>query len=249
MKEKEQAELRLREREPRDRLVLQDEFFAMLAHALRNPLTPISTAAQLLKGFSSPDGETVSWAANMIESQVTHLARLIDDLLDVSHIARGTMPLQKQAMDLNAIVSLAVQACRPSITRRNQQLSVSLPEKPIWLLGDSARLSQVLQNLLLNAAHCTPMDGRIEIGTRHGEKGALVYVRDNGIGVRVEDMEGIFEPFAQTSPRGNTQQSGLGLTLAKSLVELHGGKINAFSAGEGKGSEFVVTLPVLVGHQ
>jgi PAS domain S-box-containing protein len=223
----------------------KDTFFAMLAHELRNPLTPILTVAQMLKRSPKPDGETVSWAGDTIEKQVKNLTRLVNDLLDVSRIARGKVKLQKEHADLNAIVSLAVETCRPSIEQRNQQLKVSLPQEPIWIFGDSARLSQVLQNLLLNASKFTPVEGRIEISAQRQESDALVSVRDNGIGIRKEDLGEIFKPFTQARyPEGVAQAGlGIGLALANSFVQLHGGEIKAASAGEGNGSEFIVRLP------
>jgi len=223
----------------------KDAFFAMLAHELRNPLTPILTVAQMLKRSREPDGETVSWAGETIEKQVKNLTRLVNDLLDVSRIARGKVTLQKDHVDLNAIVSLAVETCRHSIEQRNQQLYVSVPPEPIWIFGDSARLSQVLQNLLLNASKFTPAEGRIEISAKRQEKDALVSVRDNGIGIRSEDLAEIFKPFTQARLQENITQAGLGigLALANSFVQLHCGEIKAYSGGEGKGSEFVVRLP------
>lgn len=223
----------------------KDTFFAMLAHELRNPLTPILTVAQMLKRAKEPDGDTVSWAGETIEKQVKNLTRLVNDLLDVSRIARGKVQLQKEHIDLNAIVSLAVETCRPSIEQRSQYLKVSVPREPIWIFGDSARLSQVLQNLLLNASKFTPAEGRIEVSAARQEKDAVVCVRDYGIGIRQEDLGEIFKPFAQARyPEGVAPAGlGIGLALANSFVQLHGGDIKAYSAGEGKGSEFVVRLP------
>jgi PAS domain S-box-containing protein len=224
----------------------KDEFLATLAHELRNPLAPVLNGIHLLRleQTVSPNGQQ---AIGMIERQTKQLARLVDDLLDVSRITKGKVTLRKERVELHTVVNHAVETVRPLVDSRKHQLSVSLPSESIWLDADPARLQQVVGNLLNNAAKYTEPGGYIRLtGEREGSE-VIIRVRDTGIGILSEMLPRIFETFVQGDRAGERAQGGLGigLTLAKSLVEMHGGKIEARSPGVGKGSEFVVRLPVV----
>jgi PAS domain S-box-containing protein len=223
----------------------KDEFLATLAHELRNPLAPITNALEILRLKDPADSET-RWTRDVIERQVRQMTRLVDDLLDVARITRGKIQLRRERVALAAIVQGAVEAARPSIEGSGHALGVSLPAVPIWLDADPTRLTQVLLNLLNNAAKYTPRDGRIDIeATAQGSEAVLV-VRDTGIGVAAEYLPGLFEMFSQVEPALDRSQGGLGigLALARGLVELHGGTIGVCSEGRGRGSEFTVRLPL-----
>jgi len=222
----------------------KDEFLAVLAHELRNPLAPIGNAVQVLHTPGAQDTDR-QWAAAVIDRQVRHMARLVDDLLDLQRITRGKLDLRKGLIDLRDIVAAALEASRPLIESRSQQLVLELTPEPIRLDGDLTRLAQVLADLLDNAAKFTPHGGSIAVRTeRHAEE-ALIRVRDTGIGIAPEQLSCIFQMFARSQPATEHADGGLGvgLTLAKRLVELHGGAISAHSDGIGRGSEFVVRLP------
>lgn len=231
-----------RERREADRR--KDEFLAMLAHELRNPMAPILNALHLLR--EQGGGPAAEQAREVAERQVRHLARLVDDLLDVSRISSGKIHLRKGRVELGEIVARAVETARPLIAARRHELSVSLPDEPIPLEADTARLEQVLANLLNNAAKYTEPGGRLAIEARREGEAAVVRVRDNGIGIAPELLPRIFDLFTQADRSLDRSQGGLGigLTLVRSLVELHGGSVTAASAGVGKGSEFVVRLPL-----
>ncbi len=223
----------------------KDEYLATLAHELRNPLAPISNAVQIVRA-KSPKIPELLWARDVIDRQVGHMARLLDDLLDVSRISRDKLELKKDRVSLASIVESAIETSRPVIDGGQHELSVSLPKEPVCLDADPLRLAQVLANLLNNAAKYTDPGGRIElIAHREGDM-VLVSVRDNGIGIAPQVLPGLFEMFSQATPALERSQGGLGIGLAlvKGLVEMHGGTVFARSDGPGAGSEFVVRLPV-----
>lgn len=230
----------------------KDEFLAMLAHELRNPLAPIRNAAHLLRRRCEGD-PVLQRTQGIIERQVTHLTRLVDDLLDVARINRGHIELRKTELDLAEIVGEAVEAVREAVDTRGHHLSVRLPPEPVWVVGDRTRLVQIIGNVLTNAAKYTPDGGRIQLtGELEGSPGArrvALRFRDNGQGIAPDVLPRIFDLFTQAERSLDRSEGGLGigLTLVKELVEQHGGTIEARSAGLGQGSEFVVRLPVLAG--
>ncbi len=225
---------------------LKNEFLAMLAHELRNPLAPIRNAVHLMR--MAPGDATVPAAtSSMLERQVAQMVRLIDDLLDVSRINRGKIELRKERIDLVATVGHALDACRSDMEKSNHALSVCLPPGPVYADGDPARLAQVVSNLLSNARKFTENGGEIGLSLERAGGEAVIRVRDNGIGVAEGQLTRIFEMFLQVDSSLERSASGLGigLTLVRTLVELHGGSVEAFSAGAGRGSEFVVRLPIV----
>jgi signal transduction histidine kinase/CheY-like chemotaxis protein len=232
----------------------KDQFLAMLAHELRNPLAPIRNAVELMRQVETLDS-TFQPAREMVERQVKHLARLVDDLLDVSRITSGSIRLRKEGVDLGAVVLRAVEASRPLIESRGHMLSVRLPAEPVRLEADPTRLEQVISNLLNNAAKYTMPGGQVEVAAaREGREGeeAVVRVRDTGIGVPPDVLDRVFEPFVQQSDGSLARTDGglgVGLTLVRSLVEMHGGRVEASSPGLGQGSEFVVRLPAQAAAQ
>jgi PAS domain S-box-containing protein len=234
-----QAEEALREADRR-----KDEFLAMLAHELRNPLAPIRNAAQVLKLVGGGDARQ-QWAREVIERQTQHLTRLVDDLLDVSRITRGKVTLAREPLDLASIVQRAVEASRPLIDSRRHQLTVAVSPEPVRLEGDLTRLVQVVGNLLNNAAKYTDEGGEIRVEAGREEEEAVIRVRDNGMGVPADLLPHVFDLFTQADRSLDRSQGGLGigLTLVRQLVELHGGRVEARSGGPGQGSEFVVRLP------
>lgn len=228
----------------------KDEFLAMLAHELRNPLAPIRNATQILRLEVSPRPE-LQWATEVIERQVEQMSRLVDDLLDVSRITRGKIELRKEPVELAVLVQSALESSRPLIEKWKHELTVAVPSEPILLEGDVTRLSQVLANLLNNAAKYTDQGGRISVtAERHGDQ-ALIRIKDTGIGIPRDMLPRIFEMFKQVDSSMERSEGGLGigLTLVQRLVEMHGGAVEAHSAGVGQGSEFIVRLPVTVEDQ
>jgi PAS domain S-box-containing protein len=224
----------------------KDEFLAMLAHELRNPLAPIRNALHVMKQAGA-DGAVLERVREMMERQVQHMTRMVDDLLDVSRITRGKIELRKEAVDLASVVERTVEAIRPLIEDRRQELTVDLPPEPVRLEADPTRLEQVLANLLNNAAKYTDHGGHVWLTARQ-EGGELVLrVKDTGVGMAPAMLPRIFEPFVQADRVLHQSQGGLGigLTLVRRLVEMHGGNVSAYSEGPGKGSEFVVRLPAL----
>ncbi|MFO0849025.1 MAG: response regulator [Gemmataceae bacterium] len=222
----------------------KNEFLSMLAHELRNPLAPIRNAVEVLRlrGVDQPD---VRKAREMIDRQVTHMVRLVDDLLDVSRITRGKIQLRLDQVDLADVVGQAVEASRPLIDRAGHRLEVSLPDDPLVVTADPARLAQVLSNLLTNAAKYTDPGGSIRVTVgREGEE-AAVRVRDTGVGIPPDMLSAVFDLFTQVDRTLDRSHGGLGvgLTLVRRLVELHGGTVLARSGGPGQGSEFEVRLP------
>jgi signal transduction histidine kinase len=233
------AEERLRESDRR-----KDEFLAILAHELRNPLAPARNAAHFLR-LREPDEADLRRAAEMIERQIGQMSRLIDDLLDVSRISRGLLELRRERVELREIVETAVDACRHEVDCRHHALRVSLPSRPLFLEADRERLVQVLCNLLTNAAKYTPAGGQVEVAARKVGDSVEISVRDNGIGIPAEKLSEIFELFAQVDRTFDRQGGlGIGLTLVRQIVELHGGSIEARSEGIGRGSVFTFRLPV-----
>jgi len=224
----------------------KDEFLAMLSHELRNPLAPIRNAVEVLRRLSPPDSK-LTMARDVIDRQVSLLARLVEELLDVSRISRGKISLKKEAVDLARIIAHAVETARPMIDVRSQTLAVSVPSAPVWLSADFARLSQVVANLLNNSSKYTGEGGRIEISASAGEGEATIVVRDNGAGIEPQLLPKVFDLFVQGERALDRGQGGLGigLTLVKRLVELHQGHVEVASEGPGRGATFTVTLPCI----
>jgi signal transduction histidine kinase/ActR/RegA family two-component response regulator len=224
----------------------KDECLAMLGHELRNPLAPIRNAVQIIRlaGAQSP---AVEQAGEMVERQVQHMTRLVDDLLDVSRVSRGKVELRKEQVSLATVIVRAIENARPLIDARKHELILALPPRPVWLEGDLTRLVQILGNLLTNAAKYTEAGGRIWLtAEREGDR-AVLPVRDSGIGIKSDLLPRIFDLFVQADRARDRAEGGLGigLTLVRSLVEMHGGTVTATSDGPGRGSEFVVRLPAL----
>jgi signal transduction histidine kinase/DNA-binding response OmpR family regulator len=222
----------------------KNEFLAMLAHELRNPLAPIRTAVEILRLRGRDLGRLES-ARDVIERQVTQLARLVDDLLDVSRVTSGKIRLQIQPLEMAAVIAHALETARPLFEARRQKLTVDLPPAKLWVMADLARLSQVLANLLNNAAKYTEEGGRVSLSARSEDGEIVVRVRDTGIGIPKEALPIVWELFTQVDRSLDRSQGGLGigLTVVRRIVELHGGRVEALSDGPGRGSEFVVRLP------
>ena len=238
-----EAEARLEEASRR-----KDEFLAMLAHELRNPLAPIRNAVELIRLAASPEAK-IRWAADVTDRQVRQLTRLVDELLDVARISQGKVTLQTQCLDLVALVSQCVESQRDALNARGQTLTLTLPEQAVNLNGDATRLAQVVNNLLSNAIKYTPEGGAVAVTVTPAQEGAgefaLLEVSDNGIGIDAELLPHVFELFEQGKRALDRTQGGLGvgLTLVQRLVQLHGGEVVASSAGAGLGSQFRVLLP------
>jgi signal transduction histidine kinase len=240
MEERRGAEEALRSADRR-----KDEFLATLAHELRNPLAPLRNALAILK-LAGADGKAAAQAREMMDRQLTQMVRLVDDLLDVSRITTGKLSLRLEPTELQRVLRGAVDTVMPFIEARRHVLTVTLPPQPVWVMGDATRLAQVFSNLLHNAAKFTAPAGRIEVtGERAGDQ-VTVRVVDNGIGIASEQLGLVFEMFVQADQSLERTHAGLGvgLTLARRLVELHGGTLEATSAGLGRGSQFIVRLPL-----
>jgi len=225
----------------------KDEFLAMLAHELRNPLAVIDNSLQLLR-LDDGLSPSVEKLREIMEQQSNHLTRLVEDLLDASRIRRGSIELRWEPVELASVVANAVQTARPLIDDAGHQLAVTLPPTPVILYADPVRLTQVLGNLLTNAAKYTPSGGQIWLTGRRKDGGVQLSVRDTGLGIPADMLPHIFDMFAQVESSLSRARGGmgLGLALAKKLVELHGGRVEVHSAGHGAGSEFVVWLPTAV---
>lgn len=223
----------------------RNEFLAMLAHELRNPLAPIRNSLEILRLVGIEQPEVVA-SCNVINRQLTHLVRLVDDLLDVSRITRGKIQLRPTVVDIGEVVMAAVETSRPLIESHGHELVISLPALPLMVLGDSARLAQVFSNLLNNAAKYTPDGGRLAIQAQREADNVVVRVRDTGSGIPTKMLAKIFELFTQVDRSLDRSHGGLGigLTLVKRLVEMHSGSVQAYSEGEGCGSEFTIRLPL-----
>jgi PAS domain S-box-containing protein len=224
----------------------KDEFLAMLAHELRNPLAPARNAAALLQR-KDLDSDTAAETAQILAEQLDHLSRLVDDLLDVSRIVQGKVELRKQPVELAEVVRRAVDAAQPLLYERGHEFCVALPAEPVCLEADPVRLAQVLSNLLNNAAKYTPPGGTVRLTVEREVDGVAVHVRDNGAGIAPDLLPRVFDLFVQGDTSVDRPEGGLGigLTLVKNLIELHDGSVVARSEGIGKGTEFMVRLPVL----
>ena len=222
----------------------KDEFLAMLAHELRNPLAPIRNAVQIMR--LSRETQVLERARSMMERQLENLVKLVEDLFDVSRISQGKLHLRTELIDIAAVIGNAVETCRPSFEAARHELKIDLPEKKILVDGDASRLAQVVSNMLTNAARYTPEGGNVLLHVEHSNETVSISVKDNGIGIPRDMLPHVFDMFAQIDQGvGKGQGLGIGLTLVKQLVELHGGSVRAFSEGRGRGSEFTVVIPAV----
>ena len=237
---RERAEAALREADRR-----KDEFLATLAHELRNPLAPIRQAALISKAPTATEAQK-RWSSDVINRQVQHMSLLLEDLLDISRITRGTLQLRTEMVELADVVGAAIEAARPVIDAKHHVFSIELPPEPVHFVADPLRMAQVLSNLLTNAAKYTEPEGRIGLRATCAAGVITISVADTGVGLSADAIAGIFAMFSQVPSSRDHSQGGLGigLALAKGLVELHGGQIEASSAGLGQGSEFIVRLPL-----
>jgi PAS domain S-box-containing protein len=240
--ERKRAEEELKQADQR-----KDEFIATLAHELRNPLAPIRNAVEMLALCQSSDPD-FEWSRNVIDQQVKHLACLVDDLIDVSRITRNRLVIKKERVSLTDVINAALDAARLLIDQRKHLLTVSLPVEPVYLSADPVRLTQIFMNLINNAAKYTHEGGQIWVDAERKNDSVKVRIADNGIGISTEELSHLFDMFYQVDRSYEQAHGGLGigLTLVKRLVEMHGGTVEAKSAGIGQGSQFVVSLPVLV---
>jgi len=224
----------------------KDEFLAMLAHELRNPLAPIHNAIELMRMKPLNDPQ-LNWARDVIARQLTSLTRLVDDLLDVSRITRGKINLTRQMVELEGLISRAIETVHPLFDERKHRLTLELPEPGLKLFGDATRLTQAIANVLGNAAKYTDRGGEVIVSAMTRGPDVEIRIRDNGIGIRQEMLPHVFELFTQLDRDDGRAQGGLGIGLAlvQRLVQMHGGDVSASSAGQGKGSEFVIRLPLL----
>ena len=223
----------------------KDAFLAVLAHELRNPLAPIKNSVAVLKTRPMPDLQ-MAWARDVVERQVDQMARLLDDLLDVSRISRNRLELRRQRVELSQVVAAAVETSRPLIDSAGHELMITLPPDPVYLDADPVRLAQVFANLLNNAAKYTERGGRIVLEATLEDREVVLSVKDNGVGISEEQLPRVFDMFAQTHSALHRAQGGLGigLSLVRALVAMHGGNVIAYSEGPGRGSEFMVRLPL-----
>jgi len=241
-----QAAARLRESETalRERDRRKDEFLAMLAHELRNPLAPIRNVVELLRQRPA-GGREAHWSYEVIDRQLAHLTRLVDDLLDVSRITRGKLGIHREAADLRDIAHAAAESIQPTVAARRLRMDVSVPVAPVPVHVDAVRMTQVVLNLLDNACKFTPPEGSIVLAVSHEAESARIAVRDSGNGIAAEELPRLFQMFYQSSgsvtPQGGL---GIGLALVNRIVEMHGGTVEAKSDGVDRGSEFVVRLPI-----
>jgi signal transduction histidine kinase len=235
--ERKRLESELREADRR-----KDEFIAILGHELRNPLAPIRTGLDILT-LKGAEPQTVE----LMRQQVVHLMRLVDDLLDVSRITRGKIQLQLEPVDVAAAAQRAAETVRPMVEAQEEKFTLTLPAAPVWVQADPVRLTQIICNLLHNAAKYTDRGGRIWLTVQPAGEQVAIVVRDTGIGIRPDLLPHVFEPFMQADRALDRAQGGLGigLTLVRSLTAMHGGEVTARSEGEGRGAEFEVRLPVL----
>jgi PAS domain S-box-containing protein len=240
LEEKRKAEAALRDADRR-----KDAFMATLAHELRNPLAPMRSVIDLLRHKDFVDPQVV-WAGDVLDRQLGQMTHLVDDLLEVSRISEGKIALRRERLDVAAAMTHAAETCKPIVAAASHSLMIDLPSQPIAIDADPTRLSQILQNLLNNAAKYTPSGGSIWLAARREGDRAVITVRDSGIGIAPEHMPLLFEMFSQLAPGLDRTQGGLGigLSLVRTLTELHGGSVSAHSAGAGSGSEFIVRLPI-----
>jgi len=238
--ERKEAEEALREADRR-----KDEFLAMLAHELRNPLAPIRAGLHLLGVVEQDDPRSVR-VREMLDRQVQHLVRLVDDLLELSRVSRGDIELRREPVELVSGIASALETSRPLIDERGHRFTVTLPAEPLVLDVDPVRLSQIVANLLNNAARYTDPGGRITLSAEPDGDEVCIHVTDDGVGIPLEMLARVFEPFTQVdrSSARSHRGLGIGLALVKTLAEMHGGSVAASSAGPGKGSDFTVRLPL-----
>jgi PAS domain S-box-containing protein len=224
----------------------KDEFLAMLAHELRNPLAPIRNAIELLDPSRAPAPQDFETMRAVIGRQVRHLSRLVDDLLDVARITQGKITLRQENVSLAAAIEAAIETVAPALDKKAHTLKTETPDDSLYVIGDGVRIAQVLGNILSNAVKYTPQGGEILIDVRESDEVVQIAVRDNGVGMSAETIPVIFELFVQSQNSLERSEGGLGigLPLARTLVELHGGQLEAFSGGPGHGSEFIVSLPL-----
>jgi signal transduction histidine kinase/CheY-like chemotaxis protein len=243
-----EAELH-QQRDWRDADRRKDEFLATLAHELRNPLAPIRQAALISKAPGATDAQK-RWSHDVIDRQVQHMSLLLDDLLDISRVTRGTLALRMQSTELSSVIDSAVETARPTIDAKRHVLSVDVPAEPVQFTADPLRVAQVLSNLLTNAAKYTDPEGQIGLSAGCEGDDVVIRVRDSGIGISVAALPRVFNMFSQVHSTTDRSEGGLGigLALAQGLIELHGGTIEANSEGLGCGSEFTVRLPRRVVH-
>lgn len=225
---------------------LKDEFIAMLSHELRNPLAPIRTAVDLIRRLAPPDPK-LAVATDMIDRQVAHLVRLVDELLDMARIGRGRITLKREHLELEKVIAHGLEPVRSVIQSRGQTLTVLKPDAPVWISGDFVRLGQIVTNLVNNASKFTPEGGHIQVEATANRGEALIAVRDTGVGIEPQLLPRIFEMFVQGQRSLDRSEGGMGigLTLARQLVELHQGRIEVQSEGPGKGAVFTVSLPCI----
>jgi PAS domain S-box-containing protein len=243
------TERKAMEEELRDTDRRKDDFIALLAHELRNPLAPIRNGLQVLRLAQGEPGMLAD-ARRMMDRQLSHMVRLIDDLLDVSRINRNKMELRRSRVALIDVLSSAVETAQPQIDEAGHELSLTMPSVPVYLDADLTRLAQVFSNLLTNSAKYTPRGGRIRLSAKRNGRQVEVSVTDNGIGIPSASLVKIFDMFSQVDRNfeRNAGGLGIGLALVKGLVEMHGGSVRAVSNGEGQGSTFTVMLPVQIEH-
>ena len=236
-----EAETALREMDRR-----KDEFLAILAHELRNPLAPLRNAVEILRHAGvAPDG--AAWARDVMTRQIAHMTRLVDDLIDVSRVTRGTIDLRRERTDVTTVVQRAIETSRPLIDATGLALDVALPDAPLALDGDPARLIQAISNLLNNAARYTPHGGHVRVAASAARGQVRIVVSDDGVGIAPDLLGRIFEMFTQGSASRGQGGLGIGLTLARSIVAMHGGSLEAASDGPGRGSTFTIELPLAAG--
>jgi signal transduction histidine kinase len=223
----------------------KDEFLAVLAHELRNPLAPIRNAVEIMRRSALPDPQ-LAWSRDVIERQVKHLTRLVDDLLDVSRITRGNINLSRESVPVTTIVARAIETIQPLIAEQRHELTVDVTDESLEVEGDLTRLTQVLGNLLNNAAKYTDPGGAIAVSARRQATDVEIRVRDNGIGIPPALLPRLFQLFTQVDGAAHRAQGGLGIGLAlvRQLVQMHGGTVTAYSQGPGQGSEFLIRLPL-----
>ena len=238
--------LRTRERELRTSDRRKDEFLAMLAHELRNPLAPIRSASELLRRLA-PEHPQVQAPADILQRQIAHLTRIVDDLLDVSRITQDRIELQKRPLEVSAVIADALESARPLMREKGHKLQVALSESPFYVEGDGARLVQCVANLLVNAAKYTDPEGEIQVAARPENGVAVIAVSDNGVGIPPELLPQIFDLFVQSRRSLDRAQGGLGigLSLVRRLVQMHGGQVSATSDGAGRGARFEIRLPLI----
>lgn len=240
-----EAQLRQRSRDLEEADQHKDQFLATLAHELRNPLAALSQVGRLLRQPGADQRR--DWVAGVVERQTGHMVRLVEDLLDMAQVRRGTLALHPQPTELSAVVALALDISRPLIESREHTLETRLPPEPIWVQGDAARLAQIVANLLTNSARYTPAHGLITLELKAEDGCAVLRVRDTGIGISAQMLSGVFDLFTQVAPTHDraTGGMGIGLALVRHLVEMHDGTVTARSEGLGMGSEFAVRIPLL----